>query len=210
MVAPRKHHTTNFERSTRNADMTEFPGLVRCFQSGPYLKSLGTCSSRALPLQQIFSHRPGSRLLPCPVASFRLTKGCLSFESRVERGCDCRRKGGVGGKKEEKSRGSSYAWLLSEEDSGREWLLKEAERERTIRKKGRVDVNGDVNGVASPVKGKREENRDKCEDDGGENEREIRRFDNERESEKGGGRERQGVGRKKGKSATGSRKDTEL
>lgn len=199
MVAPRKHRTTNFERSTRNADMTEFPRFVRCFQSEPYLKSQGTCSSRALPLQQIFSHRPGSRLLPCPVASFRLTKGCLSFESRVERGCDCRRKGGVGGRKEEKSRGSGYVWLLSEEDSGREWLLKEAERERTIRKKGRVDVNGDVNGVASPMKGKREENRDKCEDDGGENEREIRRLDNERESEKGGGRERQGVGRKKRK-----------
>lgn len=43
------------------------------------------------------------------------------------------------------------------------------------------------------------ENRDKCEDDGGENEREIRRLDNERESEKGGGRERQGVGTKKRK-----------
>lgn len=60
---------------------------------------------------------------------------------------------------------------------------------------------GDVNGVASPVKGKREENRDKCEDDGGENEREIRRLDNERESEKTrGGKERE---REREKSATG-------
>lgn len=117
----------------------------------------------------------------------------------LNEGVTVEERGGVGGRKEEKSRGSGYVWLLSEEDSGREWLLKEAERERTIRKKGRVDVNGDVNGVASPVKGKREENRDKCEDDGGENEREIRRLDNERESEKGGGRERQGVGRKKRK-----------
>lgn len=89
---------------------------------------------------------------------------------------------------------------MSEGDSGREWLLKETERERTIRKKGRADVNGDVNGVASPVKGKREENRDKCEDDGGENEREIRRLDNERESEKtrgGGGAERGGKRKKR-------------
>lgn len=53
-----------------------------------------------------------------------------------------------------------------------------------IRKKGKADVNSDVNGVALAVKGKREENRDKCEDYEGKNEREIRRLDNERESEK--------------------------
>lgn len=45
-------------------------------------------------------------------------------------------------------------------------------------------MNSDVNGVALAVKGKREENRDKCEDYEGKNEREIRRLDNERESEK--------------------------
>ncbi|KOX75623.1 hypothetical protein WN51_12812 [Melipona quadrifasciata] len=64
-------------------------------------------------------------------------------------------------RKEGRNRAGLWPWLLSEGDSGREWLLKETERERTIRKKGRANVNGDVNGVASPVKGKREENRDK-------------------------------------------------
>lgn len=45
-------------------------------------------------------------------------------------------------RKEGRDRGGLWPWLLSEGDSGREWLLKETERERAIRKKGRADVNG--------------------------------------------------------------------
>lgn len=49
----------------------------------------------------------------------------------------------VGEKGERKRKeGRDRGGLLSEGDSGREWLLKETERERTIRKKGRADVNG--------------------------------------------------------------------
>lgn len=136
--------------------------------------------------EQIFFHRSGNRLLLYTVGALGSTKGCLSLNprsvGRVEEGWyDGQRKEKKKKKKREEIAAVAVVW---ERWRTWEWLLKETERETTIRKKGKTDVNSDVNGVALAVKGKREENRDKCEDYEGKNEREIRRLDNERENEK--------------------------